>query len=99
MKLPMHQYHVFGVVEILERAKSCGWSQSAPVAFLGGGKIMGCLELIGDVDFTGTLDAKMEEPARIVKDMAKEWRGNNEKAHAREEVTRWGGCYGLNEDE
>ena len=61
------------------------------VAFLGGGKIMGCLNLSGDLEFTGSHVAKIEEPVRTTKDMEKEWRGYNQKAHAREEVTRWGG--------
>lgn len=61
------------------------------VVFLGGGKIMGCLNLGCDVDFIGTLVAEMNEQARTVKDMEKEWKGYNERAHAREEVTRWGG--------
>ena len=61
------------------------------VAFLGGGKIMGCLNLSGDLEFTGSLVANMGEPARTTKNMEKEWRGYNQKAHAREEVTRWSG--------
>ena len=69
------------------------------IAFLGGGKIMGCLNLSADLEFTGSLVAKIEEPARTTKNMEKEWRGYNEKAHAREEVTRWGGRWQEYEDE
>lgn len=54
---------------------------------------MGCLNLIGDVDFTGTLDAKIQESAGTIKDIQMEWKGYNEKAHAREELNRWGKCY------
>ena len=53
------------------------------MVFLGGGKMLGCLSLIGDVEFTATLDAKMKKPAWTVKDVRKEWKGYNEKAHAR----------------
>lgn len=45
---------------------------SGEVAFLGSGKIMGCLDLSGDVELTGTLDAKIKEPARTVKGMERE---------------------------
>ena len=69
------------------------------VVFLGGGKIMGFLNLSGDLEFTGSLVAKIEEPARTTKDMEKEWRRYNQKAHAREEVTRWGGWWQEDEDE
>ena len=60
---------------------------------------MGCLDLSGDVEFTGTLDAKIKEPARTVKDMEKEWKGHNEKAHASEADSRWDGWDGQYEDE
>ena len=60
---------------------------------------MGCLNLSGDVAFTTTLDAKMKKPNRTVKDIRKEWKGYNEKAHAREAVSRWGGCFGRYEDD
>lgn len=46
------------------------------VVFLGGGKIVG---LIGDIEFTGTLDAKMEEPIRTVKDMQKDGNGTTRR--------------------
>lgn len=72
---------------------------SGEVAFLGSGRIMGCLDLSGDVEFIGTLDAKIKEPARTVKDMEREWKGYNEKAHAREEDSRWGGWDRRYEDE
>lgn len=59
------------------------------LVFLGGGKIMGCLNLIGDVEFTGTMDAKIQESPRTINDIQKEWKGYNERAHAREELSRW----------
>lgn len=68
------------------------WIQSGELVFLGGGKIMGCLDFIVDVEFSGTLSLKTNSPARGVEDIAKEWGGYNEKAHAREAHGRWGGC-------
>lgn len=75
------------------------WDCNGEVAFLGGGKIMGCLNLSGDLEFTGSLVAKIEEPARTTKNMEKEWGGYKQKAHAREEVTRWGGRWQEYDDE
>ena len=60
--------------------------------------IIGCLNLSGDVEFTGSLVAEMKEPARTVKDMEREGKGYNERAHAREEASRWGGWHGSYED-
>ncbi|CAD6582293.1 MAG: hypothetical protein ASARMPRED_000922 [Alectoria sarmentosa] len=92
---------VTGII-LVDPAPRKSWLESecfGEVAFLGGGKIMGCLDLSGDVEFTGTLDAKIKEPARTVKDMEKEWKGHNEKAHASEADSRWDGWDGQYEDE
>lgn len=62
------------------------------LVFLDGGKIMGYLNPY-DVEFTATLDTRTQEPTRTVKDIRKEWKGYNEKAHAKEELGRWGRYY------
>ena len=55
------------------------------LVFLGGGKIMGYLNPYA-VEFTATLDTRIQEPTRTVKNIRKEWKGYNEKAHAKEEA-------------
>ena len=51
-----------------------------------------------DVEFTATLDGKTKQPFRTVEDIRKEWKGYNEKAHAREGRRRWGKCYDDEDD-
>jgi hypothetical protein len=61
-----------------------GW-----ISFLGGGRIEGCLEIMGDFEFEGY---KVEGggPMRSARSMREEWESYNEEAYEYERVNRWG---------
>ena len=66
------------------------------VAFLAGGKIKGYFI---DVGISGTLGTKMKKLAKDVKDIRKEWKRLNEKAHVRDAAGHLGGWHGQYEHE
>jgi len=60
-----------------------GW-----ISFLGGGRIEGCLEIMGDFEFEG-YKVEGAGPMRSARSEREEWESYNEEAYEYERVNRW----------
>ena len=73
-----------------ENQISFGESCIGGIAFLGDGRIEGCLDLYGECKFFGTRMPGPPSAPRSAPSMKEEWSGYNEDAYEDEAYSRWG---------